>query len=175
MYYKITNTESKVYKELYALRQEELLIERENRKAVENVVGCDWDNYRGRAGQQHFWRVTQYVGFVFNHPDRLPAKTWRQVKDTPDIYVPDTRTKNGKQIKKFLDELPHSSIQKVFSILGCRLEGGFIFPYVEIGCDDVIVLYMSDRFDETLSKNKDIIEITFKEFKEILGDRKEEG
>ena len=41
--------------------------------------------------------------FAFNHPDRLPAKTWKQHKEYPDIYVPDTRTKNGKQIKKFLD------------------------------------------------------------------------
>ena len=71
-------------------------------------------------------------------------------------------------MKHFLDHLPGSSINKVFSILNCKLEGRFTFPYVEIGKDDVIVFYMSDRFDEELTKNKDIIEITKREFEEIL-------
>lgn len=168
MYYKIINKDSKVYKELHALRTEETKIEKQNREAVKNVVGCDWDNYLGRGGQQNFWRVTQYTGFAFKHPERLPGKTWKQHKEYSDIYVPNLRTKNGKQIKQFLDHLPGSSIQKVFSILGCHLDGHFTFPYVEIGKDDVIVFYMSDRFDDVLSKNKDIIEITKREFEEIL-------
>ena len=170
MYYKITNTDSKVYKELFALRIEEMSIERKNHDAVKNVVGCDWDEFLGNEGQRNFWRVTQYTGFAFKHPDRLPANTWKQDKEHPDVYVPNLRTKNGRAMKKFLVELPHSSIQKVFSILGCQLYGQFVFPYVEIGCGDEIVLYMSDRYDETLSKNKDIIEITKKEFNEILAD-----
>lgn len=167
MYYKIINKDSKVYKELHALRTEETKIEKQNREAVKNVVGSDWDNYLGRAGQQNFWRVTQYSGFAFKHPKRLPGKTWKQHKEYSDIYVPNLRTKNGKQIKHFLDHLPGSSIQKVFSILGCHLDGRFTFPYVEIGKDDVIVFYMSDRFDDVLSKNKDIIEITKREFEEL--------
>ena len=167
MYYKIINKDSKVYKELHALRTEEIKIEKQNREAVKNVVGRDWDNYLGRAGQQNFWRVTQYTGFAFKHPERLPGKTWKQHKEYSDIYVPNLRTKNGKQIKHFLDHLPGSSIQKVFSILGCHLDGRFTFPYVEIGKDDVIVFYMSDRFDDVLSKNKDIIEITKREFEEL--------
>lgn len=170
MYYKIINTDSNVYRELFALRIEEMAIEKKNREAVKNVVGCDWDNYLGRGGQQNFWRVTQYTGFAFKHPERLPEKTWKQHNEYSDIYVPNLRTKNGKQMKHFLDHLPGSSINKVFSILNCKLEGRFTFPYVEIGKDDVIVFYMSDRFDETLSKNKDIIEITKKEFNEILAD-----
>ena len=168
MYYKIINKDSKVYKELYALRTEETKIEKQNREAVKSVVGGDWDNYLGREGQQNFWRVTQYLGFAFKHPERLPEKTWKQHNEYPDIYVPNLRTKNGKQIKHFLDHLPGSSIKKVFSILGCHLDGRFTFPYVEIGKDDVIVFYMSDRFDEELTKNKDIIEITKREFEEIL-------
>lgn len=170
MYYKLINTDSKVYKELMALRIEERSIEEKNREAVKNVVGCDWDEFLGLGGQQNYWRVTRYSGFAFKHPDRLPSKTWKQHIEYPDIYVPDLRTKNGKQIRKFLDELPHSSIQRVFSILECQLSGQFAYPYVEIGRDGVIVLYMSDRYNETLSKNRDIIEITRREFDEILGE-----
>ncbi|MBQ3990480.1 MAG: hypothetical protein II630_06520 [Bacteroidales bacterium] len=122
----------------------------------------------GQAGQQNYWRVTQYTGFEFKHPDRLPQKTWKQHKEYQEIYIPDNRTRNGKMIKKFLDELPHSSITRVFSILGCELAGRFTFPFVEIGKGGTIVFYMSDRFNETLKNNKDIIEITSKEFEEIL-------
>lgn len=170
MYYKITNTDCKVYKELHTLRTEEIEIEKKNREAVKNVVGSDWKVYLGQAGQQNLWRVTTYTGFAFNHPERLPAKTWKQHNEYPDIYVPDTRTKNGRQIKKFLNELPGSSISKVFSILGCHIGGRFVFPYVEIGKGDVIVFYMSDHFNDTLKSNKDVIEITSKEFEELLAD-----
>ena len=168
MYYKIINKESGVYQQLHELRTEEQKIEDENKEAVKNIVGRDWDNFLGQAGQQNYWRVTQYTGFEFKHPDRLPQKTWKQHKEYQEIYIPDNRTRNGKMIKKFLDELPHSSITRVFSILGCELAGRFTFPFVEIGKGGTIVFYMSDRFNETLKNNKDIIEITSKEFEEIL-------
>lgn len=168
MYYKIVNKESKVYQQLHELRTEEQKIERENKEAVKNIVGDDWDNFFGQEGQQNYWRVTQYSGFEFKHPERLPQKTWKQHKEYPSIYVPNTRTKNGKMMENFLNELQHSSITKVFSILGCELIGEFTFPFVEIGKDDVIVFYMSERFNDTLRKNKNIIEITSKEFEEIL-------
>jgi len=168
MYYKIINKKSGVYQKLHELRTEEQKIEDENKEAVKNIVGDDWDNFFGQAGQQNYWRVTQYTGFQFKHPERLPQKTWKQHKEYPEIYIPDKRTRNGKMIKKFLDELSHSSITRVFSILGCELAGHFTFPFVDIGKDGTIVFYMSDRFNETLKNNKDIIEITSKEFEEIL-------
>lgn len=168
MYYKIVDKNSKLYKDLYNLRKEELEIERKNKEAIKEVIGSDWESFLGQCGQQNYWRVTTYTGFAFKRPDRLPEKTWKQHKEYHDIYVPDTRTKNGKQMKKFLEELKRSSITKVFSILGCELCGQFTFPFVEIGKDDIIVFYMSERFNDTLRKNKDIIEITSKEFDEIL-------
>lgn len=168
MYYKIINKESKVYQQLHELRIKEQKIERDNKEAVKNIVGCDWDEFLGQVGQQNYWRVTQYSGFAFKHPERLPQKTWKQHKEYRDIYIPDNRTKNGKMVYKFLEELPHSSIIDVFSILGCKLGGHFTFPFVEIGKDDTIVFYMSDIFNDTLKNNNDIIEITSKEFEEIL-------
>lgn len=53
MYYKITNTECKVYKELFALRTEEIEIEKKNNEAVKYFVGSDWDHFLGQNGQQH--------------------------------------------------------------------------------------------------------------------------
>lgn len=167
MFYKITNKDSKLYKKLHELRAKELEIEKSNNEAVRNVVGNDWDDFLGQGGQQNYWRVTQYTGFAFKHPDRLPQKTWKQHKEHSGIYVPDTRTKNGKMIEKFLNELPHSSIHDVFKILGCELGGRFTFPFVEIGKDGVIVVYMSDHFDSNLRNFNDLVEITSREFEQL--------
>lgn len=169
MYYKIINKDSDVYKRLYDLRKKEQEIEESNNKLVMELVGQDFTHFIGRVGQQNFERVTQYSGFEFKHPEKLPPKVWVLDKQYGDkgCHVPNRRTKAGREMLYKLKTLPHSSIIDVFTILGCDLCGRFTFPYVEIGKDDVIVLYMSDRFDDVLSQNKDIIEITKREFEEI--------
>lgn len=169
MYYKITNKESEVYKQLYGLRTKEQEMEKSNNKIVKELIGQDFTHFIGKAGQQNFERVTQFSGFEFKHPEKLPPKVWVLDKQygSKDCYVPNRRTKAGREMLEKLRTLPHSSICEVFKILKCEMSGRFIFPYVEIGKDDVIVLFMSDRFDDVLSHNKDIIEITKREFEEI--------
>lgn len=169
MYYKIINKDSDVYKNLYNLRKKEQQIEENNKKTVKELIGQDFTFFIGKAGQQNLERVTQYSGFGFKHPENLPPKVWVLDKQYGDKggYVPNRRTKAGREMLEKLRTLPHSSIIKVFGILKCEMSGRFIFPYVEIGKDDVIVFYMSDRYDDVLSKNKDIIEITKREFEEI--------
>lgn len=169
MYYKITNKGSKIYKQLYELRKKEQQIEENNEKIVKELIGQDFTHFIGKAGQQNYERVTQYSGFEFKHTEKLPPKVWVLDKQYGDkgVYVPNRRTKAGREMLEKLRTLPHSSIVDVFKILECELYGRFTFPYVEIGKDDVIVFYMSDRFHEELTKNKDIIEITRGEFEEI--------
>lgn len=167
MYYKITNKDSKVYKQLFELRKKEITLEELNLGTIIAAVGDDWDDSLGNAGQQNYQRVTQYRGFAFKHPERLPKKTWKKHKEYQDIYVPNPRTVNGRRMRDFLNNMPHSSVVDVFEILGCKLGGPFNFPYVHICKDDVIVLFMGDRYYDELSKNPDIIEITKREFDEL--------
>lgn len=169
MYYKITNKNSNVYKQLYNLRKKEREIEESNEKLVKELVGQNFTHFIGMAGQQNLKRVTQYSGFEFKHPEKLPPKVWVLDEKYGDkgCYIPNRRTKAGREMLEKLRTLPHSSIIDVFRILKCEMLGRFVFPYVEIGNDDVIVFYMSDRYDDVLSKNKDIIEITKREFEEL--------
>lgn len=169
MYYKIINKDSDVYKQLYELRTKEQEIEKRNKKMVKELIGQDFTHFIGNAGQQNFERVTQFSGFEFKHPEKLPPKVWVLDKQYGDKggYVPNRRTKAGREMLEKLRTLPHSSVFEVFEILKCEPSGRFIFPYVEIGKDDVIVLFMSDCIDDVLSQNKDIIEITKREFEEI--------
>lgn len=167
MFYKITDKESKLYKQLHELRSKELKIEKENDAAVKHLVGDDWDYFSGWGGQQNFFRVTTRTGFAFKHPENLPPKTWKKDKELHDIYVPDRRTKNGKSIAKALDNLPHSSVISVFEILEMGLPGQFKFPYIEICDDETIVLFVDDKFDLE-KKFHEVVEITKKEANELL-------
>ena len=171
MYFKITDKESETYKKLYELRSEELKMEADNEAAVKKLIGDDWTTFLGYPGQQNFGRVTLYEGFEFKHPENLPPKTWKLDKKHGDkgIYVPDSRTKHGREIKEALNNLPTSSVKKVFSILGCELSGRFTFPYVEICKDGAIVFLMSDRYSKDIRKFPEIVEITGREFDELRG------
>ena len=167
MYYKITDKESKLYKQLHELRSKELKIEKENKAAVKKLVGDDCDHFSGWLGQQNFFRVTTYSGFAFKHPENLPPKTWKKHKEYPDIYVPDRRTKNGKAIAEALDSLPHSSVISVFEILEMELRGQFNFPYIEICDDETIVLFVDDKLDLE-KKFNEVVEVTKREANELL-------
>lgn len=164
MYYKIIDKESDLYKRLHLLRTNEIELEKTNLELVKQIVGDDWTVFIGTMGQQNFDRCTQYKGFQFNHPDNLSPKTWVLDKEYGDkgMYVPNMRTKAGREIWIRLHNMPHSSIIGVFEILGCELSGRFAYPFVEICDSGEIVLYMSDRFDLE-KKFKEVIEITKRE------------
>ena len=169
MYYKIIDKESDLYKRLHELRTKELEIERNNEKLVKEIVGDDWTYFSGNSGQQNFERCTQYKGFQFNHPENLPPKTWvlDKVYGDKGVYVPNNRTKAGREIKEKLSNLPHSSLIDVFRLLKCEMYGRFTFPYVEICDSGEIVIYMSDRYDLE-SKFKEVVEITKHDAEELL-------
>lgn len=169
MFYKIINKKSDIYKKLHELRTKELEIEENNKKLVKEIVGDDWNWFVGRTGQQSYDRCTQYSGFQFRHPENLPPKTWVLDKEYGDkgVYVPNKRTKAGREIKEKLNTMPHSSMFDVFEILECEIGGRFAFPFVEICNSGEIVIYMSDKYDLE-SKFKDVIEITKHEANELL-------
>lgn len=164
MYYKITNKECEVYKKLHELRTRELEIEEENVLAIKTKTGLDFETFLGDKGQQNFNRVTEYVGFKFTEPEKVDLKIWKIDKDNPDIFVPNTKYKLGREMGEFLrNGLNGSKISKVFDILGITRKPKFTFPYVEI-VDDVILLF----FDHNHEPNDpNIVEITKKEFEEL--------
>lgn len=48
MYYKMINADSPKYKELRAFRENEIKIEAENQKAIQDIVKLDFDKFKGR-------------------------------------------------------------------------------------------------------------------------------
>lgn len=165
MYYKIENKECKVYQELHALRTEELKIEKENKKTIDVKTGLKWGNSFGHHGQQNFRRVTSYMGFQFKEPEKVDLKIWKLSKNEKGIYVPNMRTKLGREMQDFLNNgLKSSSYDKVFKILKLDELRKFTFPFVEITKNENIIIFLGDGHEP---KDKNVIEITKKEFNEI--------
>ena len=165
MYYKIENKESEVYKQLHALRTEEVAIEKRNKEAIQKKIALPWEQFLGIKGQQNFLRVDIYNGFRFENPKDVDLNTWREHKDHKGIFVPNKRTKQGKEMNEFLlNKLESSWYQKPLKILSIDSVGKFSYPFIEIS-GDVIVMYLSDNHQP---ENEDVIEITSVEFNSIL-------
>ena len=172
MYYKITNKNSEVYKKLYELRRGEIEMSKDNIRSIEDRIGLRYDNYLGDGGQQHCDRVPQYSGFKFNEPDKVDMKIWKRHKQYNDFFVPNTRTKQGREMSNFLlNGLKQSNYSKVFDILSIERPCNFVFPFVEI-YGDVIGLYLGDMQQPN---NDDIIEITSKEAESLNTCNKSKG
>ena len=164
MYYKIENKESEVYKNLYDLRTKELQIAKENISAIEQKTGLTFTTYFGNSGQQNFWRVPQFKGFIFDEPDKVCSKTWNTHETNSDTFIPNRKTKLGREMAEFLSNgLQSSNYNQVFDILSIEHSDRFTFPYVEI-VGDLVVLYLKN--DEPVDEN--VIEITKKEFDALL-------
>lgn len=163
MYYKITNTESEVFKRLKELRERELRIEDENEQAIKDKTGLTYDSFLGHSGQQNFRRVTQYSGFEFKETDKIDTKIWSESKEHKGIYVPNRRTKLGREMSQFLaNGLKGSMYRYVFEILNINIRPAhrFTYPYVEI-VDDMVIIA---NFQNPEPKDENVIEITSKEF-----------
>jgi len=165
MYYKITNKECDVYRQLHELRTKELLIAEQNKEAIDEKVRLKWDEFLGYYGQQNFNRTTQYSGFKFLEPEKICLKTWKEHPDHKGFFVANRKTKVGREMSNFLlNGLKGSKYNRVFEILKLEHSNRFCFPYVEIE-KDIIFIYL--KHEEPNDEN--IIEITKKEFSQCLG------
>lgn len=165
MYYKIENKECKVYKELHKLRTTELQIKKDNIADIENKTGLKFKTFLGDNGQQNWRRVPQYNGFKFTTPDKVDLKIWRLHDTHKEIYIPNRKTKLGREMAEFiLNGLKGSHFDRVFDILKVTYVRRFVFPVVHI-VGDIIVIYLGD---EQEPKDKNVIEITKTEFNELV-------
>jgi len=165
MYYKIENKESEVYRLLYQMRIEEKQMDKDNYKEIKKQTGLDFDLFLGHSGQQNFRRTRLYQGFQFNEPEKVDLKVWKESNDHPGIFIPNKRTKAGRQMSEFLaNGLKGGRYDKPFEILGLPHISKFSFPFVEIS-GDLILVWLGDNQEP---KEPNLIEITKTEFDRLL-------
>lgn len=167
MYYKIENKDCEVYQNLFAMRKKELAWERENQEAIDKKIGLKYTEFLGRKGQLTFYRTSVYYGFKFETPEKVDSGIWKESTKNPGFYIPNKRTKRGKDMSRFLSTyLKGHWFDIVFEYLNVeRLYGKFLLPYVEISNDNIIVIYLDHRQNP---KDENVIEITKKEFESII-------
>lgn len=166
MYYKIENKKSEVYKKLHKMRTKELKIEEDNKKAIKNKVGLDFERFLGHVGQQNYGRVCLFLGFGFLSPEKVDLKVWKRDKNYSDIFVPNLKNKAGREMAKFLKNgLKKGNFMDPLDILKLEHPRKFAFPFVEITDNEIIVLFLDENMEPT---DKNVIEITKREFDELL-------
>jgi hypothetical protein len=161
MYYKIENKECEVYQKLHEMRAYELKISEENKQAIKDKSGLDFESFYGHSGQQNFRRVTGYTGFKFTEPEKVDSKVWQRHKEHNDIFIPNKKTKLGREMDEFISNgLKGSNFNTPLKILGLEHPRRFSFPFVDIA-GEIIVLFLDDQFEP---KDENVIEITKREF-----------
>jgi hypothetical protein len=117
----------------------------------------------GVSRNRSVFRVEQFQGFNFYDDTKVDSKIWVEHKSHPGIYVPNRRTKVGREMAEFLRNLEHSWMEEVYEIAINRDfsdYGSYKIP-ICVQRDEIIYLRMDDQFDV---ENPDIIEITKTEF-----------
>ena len=164
MYYKILNQESEVYQKLQSLLIEEDAMQKRNEDAVNEKVKLKYSQVLGVSRTRSVYRVQQFEGFNFYDDSKIDPKIWVEFKSHPGIYVPNRRTKLGREMAEFLRNIEHSWMDKVFEIALNReifiVDGSYRIP-ICVQRDEVIYLGLDDQFNV---ENPDIIEITKTEF-----------
>lgn len=88
-------------------------------------------------------------------------KVWVKHKIHTDIFIPNKRTKLGREMDEFLrNGLKASYYYKPLEILGLPHLNRFSYPYVEI-VGDLILIYLDEKYEP---KDENLIEITKREF-----------
>jgi hypothetical protein len=94
----------------------------------------------------------------------VDLKIWQRDKEHSEIYVPNKRTKLGREMAEFLaNGLKGSIYSKPIKILGLPEQRRFTFPYVEI-VGDLILIYLGNNGEP---KDENVIEITKREFERL--------
>lgn len=164
IYYKITDKESDLYKKLYEQRTMELEVHKQNQVILAKLIPYKWDIYSGHRDNS-FSRIPRYFGFKFENPEEVDMKVWKRDSNHPEIFIPNKRTKAGKEMQKAISNLKCFSFMKIMDILDikdyCR---HFAIPTLEIA-DDTVLVSVDDRHKLT---QQDAIMITMDEFFNIL-------
>ena len=139
-------------------------IQDENEKEIEEKTGLKFKKFLGDDDQQNWRRVSQYSGFKFTTPEKVDLKIWKLDSEHKEIFVPNRKTKLGREMAEFLlNGLKGSRYDKVWEILNLEHLRKFTFPYVEI-YGEVILIFLSDNQEP---KDSNVIEITKREFNEL--------
>ena len=101
---------------------------------------------------------------MFTEPEKVDGKIWIRHKEHSGVFVPNRKTKVGREMSDFLSNgLKASNYDRVIEILELEELRRFTLPFVEV-VGEVIIIFLGDGHEP---KNENVIEITKREFNDI--------
>lgn len=162
MFYKITNTESELYKKLKAHTDLKNEMQQKNIEKAKDLLGVDFTTFVNSSN--FFCRLPVIHGVQPQDPSKLPD-CMREMKGWPGVYEPDTRFKKGREMRDALLKLPNISGYDELKLLGLfKAEGRNIAPLIYEN-NGIVVLMVDDKYE---FEHEDALLITSKEFDKIL-------
>lgn len=165
MYYKVENKDCGLYKTLLQMRKQELQNEADNIKEISEKYG-EWQMCFAYPSQKYY-RNRMFTGFLFKDTEKLDLKAWVKDKEFPTYWLPNKRSKSGKEVIKVLESLKFTRFYTLLDALELKPIVGtpFSYPYMEISQqNETIILYLDEKWEP---KDENIIEITKKEFQKF--------
>lgn len=135
IYLLLGNKENEVYKALYdQIVQDEKNMAWQKEKLKE-LIPYEWHEGYNRPYQQTFNRMPEYFSFKFECPRQdIDLKAWREESEHPGFYVPNLRSKSGKEKAKLLDLINNRGARRydfIYQYFGVsQLSGRFSFPFI---------------------------------------------
>lgn len=146
MIFKFTDLENKVTKSLISFRNKEVDINESNAKAVPKLVKASYDGVYGNGSQQSCVRTNTYKGFKFTEPDTIDPKVFKQKDiDGESVFMPNARTKVGREMKNALNNLPCTTVFNLFDLILCVTPYAFTYPYLEL-FNGILYLFVDDNW-----------------------------
>ena len=159
LYYKVENKDCDLYKRANEFLAMEEKLRETQRKAIESKVP-KFSKFKVRKG---FFRIVQYIGFVFDENESIDPKVWKKEEDGEMLSVPNLRTKVGKAMNEFLRSFKRTDVFDLHRLLAIGEKdicGSFYNANLFEFNNRIYIIIDSQFRDEFEKNNMDVIEIT---------------
>lgn len=172
-YYKVENKECDLFKKVSVFLDMERELNNEQKQTIEKKLPY-FSFYYCKSG---FERVKRYVGFVFDDQENIDKKVWTTKEvDGKMVSKPNLRTKEGKEMKAFLDSFKRTTCWDVDRLLKIDKEivHGSFFPATLFKRNGVIYIIIDCQYRDIFEKeNTCFKEITFGETQKAIDEYNE--
>ena len=134
-------------------------LQKKNEKQLKEIVPFEWNQYMGHGKGSGFNLLVDYDGFVPKDKSITKLDGWKTDKKYNIVFIPDLRTKKGKEIKEKLKNLNKVWFKDVFTAIDLKQEDlrRFTVPY----------LFLSTDKKEIFLKTSDEQKVDKKRFEEV--------
>lgn len=166
MKFKIEDKASEGYIKVQAFYNKVFDMRKDNHKALQKFTGIEYQRFAMYNGP---WSLNGDIRKIEITEPEQRTKDWVQSERTDYLYLPNKRTKRGKEIYKFMKNLPRIDFREenaLFPNLTTEDPYSIVSFGYHQGINDIILLDVQDFV--TFDLLPGMVEITMTEYKQLL-------